>query len=69
MHPLATPIAHAPSGMPADGDLAAVLEMAVALEQAEPLGELYVTWTGAEEGEVVVGDDYSGRPAEKKDDD
>jgi segregation and condensation protein A len=45
-------------------------EKAVALEQAEPLGELYVTWTGAEEGEVVVGDDYSGRPAEaEKNDD
>ncbi|GAA4501263.1 hypothetical protein GCM10023191_051050 [Actinoallomurus oryzae] len=44
-------------------------EKAVALEQAEPLGELYITWTGTEEGEVVVGDDYSGRPAEKKDDD
>jgi segregation and condensation protein A len=44
-------------------------EQAVSLEQLEPLGELYVTWTGAEEGEVVVGDDYSGRPAENNNDD
>jgi segregation and condensation protein A len=43
-------------------------EQAVSLEQLEPLGELYITWTGAEEGEVVVGDDYSGRPAENNDD-
>jgi segregation and condensation protein A len=42
-------------------------EQAVALEQLEPLGELYVTWTGTEDGEVVVGDDYSGRPPEKTD--
>jgi segregation and condensation protein A len=42
-------------------------EQAVSLEQLEPLGELYVTWTGAEDGEVVVGDDYSGRPAENTD--
>ncbi|MCW2946856.1 MAG: chromosome segregation and condensation protein ScpA [Actinoallomurus sp.] len=37
-------------------------EQAVALEQLEPLGELYVTWTGADDGNVDVGDDYSGRP-------
>ena len=43
-------------------------EQAVSLEQLEPLGELYITWTGAEEGEVVVGDDYSGRPVETHDD-
>jgi segregation and condensation protein A len=42
-------------------------EQAVALEQLEPLGELYVTWTGSEDGEIVVGDDYSGRPPEKTD--
>ena len=44
-------------------------EQAVSLEQVEPLGELYITWTGTEDGEVVVGDDYSGRPPEKNDDD
>jgi segregation and condensation protein A len=45
-------------------------EKAVSLDQAEPLGELYVTWTGTDDGEVVVGDDYSGRPAEaEKNDD
>jgi ornithine carbamoyltransferase len=38
MHPLATTIAHAPSGRRADGDLAAVLAMAVALEQAARSG-------------------------------
>jgi segregation and condensation protein A len=42
-------------------------EQAVSLEQLEPLGELYVTWTGADDGEVVVGDDYSGRPTENDD--
>jgi segregation and condensation protein A len=44
-------------------------EQVVSLEQLEPLGELYITWTGSEEGEVVVGDDYSGRPVETKNDD
>lgn len=44
-------------------------EQVVSLEQLEPLGELYITWTGAEDGEVVVGDDYSGRPVETKNDD
>jgi segregation and condensation protein A len=42
-------------------------EKAVALEQSEPLGELFITWTGSAEGEVVVGDDYSGRPPETND--
>jgi segregation and condensation protein A len=42
-------------------------EQAVSLDQVEPLGELYVTWTGTEDGEIVVGDDYSGRPPEKTD--
>ncbi len=37
----------------------------VAFEQEEPLGELYVTWTGSDEGDVEVGDDYEGAP--KKD--
>ncbi len=31
---------------------------AVALDQAEALGELTVTWTGSEEGEVDVGDEF-----------
>ncbi|MCO5967386.1 segregation and condensation protein A [Actinoallomurus soli] len=44
-------------------------EKAVAFEQDEPLGELHVTWTGAAEGEIKVGDDYTGRPTESDDDD
>ncbi|GIH37062.1 segregation/condensation protein A [Microbispora corallina] len=40
-------------------------ESAVAFEQLEPLGDLYVSWTGAADGDVTVGDDYDeggGRP-------
>ncbi|WP_155335992.1 segregation and condensation protein A [Acrocarpospora corrugata] len=33
-------------------------EAAVSFEQLEPLGDLYVTWTGATDGDVSVGDDY-----------
>jgi segregation and condensation protein A len=33
-------------------------EAAVSFEQLEPLGDLYVTWTGADDGDVTVGDDY-----------
>ncbi|SDG03341.1 condensin subunit ScpA [Sinosporangium album] len=33
-------------------------EAAVSFEQLEPLGELHVTWTGSDEGDVLVGDDY-----------
>jgi segregation and condensation protein A len=33
-------------------------EAAVTFEQLEPLGDLYVTWTGAADGDVAVGDDY-----------
>ncbi|MFL6052549.1 MAG: segregation and condensation protein A [Actinoallomurus sp.] len=44
-------------------------EKAVAFEQDEPLGELHVTWTGSAEGEIKVGDDYTGRPTESDDDD
>ncbi|MFI6522681.1 segregation and condensation protein A [Spirillospora sp. NPDC050679] len=40
-------------------------ELAVAFEQDEPLGVLHITWTGTDEGEVAVGDDYDGAP--KKD--
>ena len=38
-------------------------ERVVSLEQLEPLGELYVTWTGAHDGEIAV-DDYTGTQAE-----
>ncbi|WP_307802167.1 segregation and condensation protein A [Actinomadura violacea] len=37
-------------------------ERAVTFEQLEPLGELHVTWTGTDEGDVAVGDDYEGSP-------
>jgi segregation and condensation protein A len=40
-------------------------EQAVTFEQDEPLGELHVTWTGTDDGDVEVGDDYEGAP--KKD--
>ncbi|MFF0305777.1 segregation and condensation protein A [Streptosporangium sp. NPDC004379] len=40
----------------------AVLELyregAVSFEQVEPLGELHVTWTGSDDGDVAVADDY-----------
>ncbi|WP_433324758.1 segregation and condensation protein A [Spirillospora sp. CA-294931] len=42
-------------------------EQAVAFEQAEPLGELHITWTGTDEGDVRVGDDYEGAPLPQKD--
>jgi segregation and condensation protein A len=35
-------------------------ERAVSFEQLEPLGELHVTWTGTDEGDIDVGDDYEG---------
>jgi chromosome segregation and condensation protein ScpB len=37
-------------------------ERAVTFEQDEPLGELHVTWTGTDDGDVEVGDDYEGAP-------
>ncbi|WP_254715214.1 ScpA family protein [Actinomadura sp. NAK00032] len=40
-------------------------EQAVLFEQDQPLGELHVIWTGADDGDVEVGDDYEGAP--KKD--
>ncbi|GLZ03743.1 segregation/condensation protein A [Actinomadura sp. NBRC 104412] len=49
-------------------------ERAVAFEQPEPLGELRVTWTGTDEGEIEIGDAYEGSPPrdadrkERKDD-
>ncbi|WP_157244822.1 segregation and condensation protein A [Nonomuraea typhae] len=42
-------------------------ESAVTFDQVEPLGDLHVTWTGADDGDISVGDDYE-EPAEKKPD-
>jgi len=42
-------------------------ESAVTFDQLEPLGDLHVTWTGAADGDVAVGDDYeesSEKPAD-----
>jgi segregation and condensation protein A len=44
-------------------------EQAVSFEQIEALGELHVTWTGSDEGEIVVGDDYQGAAEPNGDDD
>ncbi|MFC5832034.1 segregation and condensation protein A [Nonomuraea insulae] len=33
-------------------------ESAVTFDQVEPLGDLHVTWTGSDDGDVAVGDDY-----------
>ena len=38
-------------------------EGAVAFEQVSPLGELHVRWTGSDEGEIEVGDEFDGSPA------
>jgi segregation and condensation protein A len=35
-------------------------EGAVSFEQVSPLGELHVRWTGTEEGEIAVGDEFDG---------
>jgi segregation and condensation protein A len=43
-------------------------ESAIGFEQAEALGELTVRWTGTEEGEIAVGDDFDD-PHEAPDDD
>lgn len=40
-------------------------EQAVTFEQHEPLGELHVTWTGTDDGDVQVGDDYEGAPGKE----
>ena len=37
-------------------------EQAVLFDQEEPLGDLHVTWTGTDEGDIAVGDDYEGSP-------
>jgi segregation and condensation protein A len=39
-------------------------EGAVAFDQVTPLGELTVRWTGAEEGEVEITDEFDGAPPE-----
>jgi segregation and condensation protein A len=39
-------------------------EGAVAFEQMTPLGELTVRWTGAEEGEIEIHDEFDGAPPE-----
>ncbi|MDH2428521.1 segregation/condensation protein A [Sphaerisporangium sp. TRM90804] len=44
-------------------------EAAVSFEQIEPLGELHVTWTGADDGDVSVTDDYEeGAPVARPQD-
>ncbi|MEU8267190.1 segregation/condensation protein A [Sphaerisporangium sp. NPDC049002] len=41
-------------------------EAAVSFEQIEPLGDLHVTWTGADDGDVAVADDYDeGSPGDE----
>ncbi|MET8159479.1 segregation/condensation protein A [Sphaerisporangium sp. NPDC005289] len=42
-------------------------EAAVSFEQIEPLGDLHVTWTGADDGDVAVVDDYDEGPAGDRD--
>ncbi|WP_410557246.1 segregation and condensation protein A [Actinomadura fulvescens] len=41
-------------------------DLSVSFEQAEPLGELHITWTGPDEGDVEV-DEYEGSPEPAKD--
>ncbi|MER5643590.1 segregation/condensation protein A [Streptosporangium sp. NPDC002524] len=41
-------------------------EAAVSFEQVEPLGELHVTWTGSDDGDVAVADDYDETPDSQK---
>lgn len=42
-------------------------EGAVAFDQVTPLGELTVRWTGAEDGEVEINDEFDGAPPERDD--
>jgi len=37
-------------------------EGVVAFEQMSPLGELTIRWTGADEGEVEITDEFDGAP-------
>lgn len=43
-------------------------EHAVAFEQIEALGELHVTWTGSDDGDIQVGDEYEGAPPQPDED-
>lgn len=40
-------------------------EGAVGFDQVSPLGELTIRWTGAEEGEVEIRDEFDGAPPEE----
>ena len=44
-------------------------EGAISFDQARPLGELTVRWSGAEEGEVTVADDYDAAAPDQGTDD
>jgi segregation and condensation protein A len=37
-------------------------EGVVAFEQMSPLGELTIRWTGADEGEIEITDEFDGAP-------
>jgi len=37
-------------------------EQAVSFEQIEPLGELHVGWTGSEDGDIRLADEFAGAP-------
>ncbi len=43
-------------------------EGAVAFDQVSPLGELHVRWTGSDEGDIEVGDEFDGSPPAQPDD-
>ena len=43
-------------------------EGAVSFDQVSPLGELSVRWTGAENGEVEIHDEFDGVPPESDED-
>ncbi len=40
-------------------------EGAVAFDQMSPLGELTIRWTGSEDGEVAIDDEFDGSPPEQ----
>ncbi|WP_433255885.1 segregation and condensation protein A [Streptosporangium sp. CA-135522] len=44
-------------------------EAAVSFDQVEPLGELHVTWTGSDDGDVAVADDYDESTKKEPSDD
>jgi segregation and condensation protein A len=39
-------------------------EGAVAFDQVTPMGELSIRWTGAEEGEIEIDDEFDGEPSD-----